>query len=85
MIVSVINQLLVAYTIQSAMGWVSGGAKTSSAGQSFAVPSYRPQGFDVGGLPGTAASTSQPVSFTAGSSSSPKSQPAASAWLIFIG
>jgi hypothetical protein len=28
MIVSVINQLLVAYTIQSAMGWVSGGANT---------------------------------------------------------
>lgn len=52
MIVSVINQLLVAYTIQSAMGWVSGGAKTSSAGQSFAVPSYRPQGFDVGGFTG---------------------------------
>lgn len=47
-----INQLLVAYTIQSAMGWVSGGAKTSSAGQSFAVPSYRPQGFDVGGFTG---------------------------------
>ena len=52
MIVSVINQLLVAYTIQSAMGWVSGGAKTSSAGQSFAVTSYRPQGFDVGGFTG---------------------------------
>ncbi|ELY2040179.1 phage tail tape measure protein [Enterobacter kobei] len=52
MIVSVINQLLVAYTIQSAMGWVSGGAKASSAGQSFAVPSYRPQGFDVGGFTG---------------------------------
>ncbi|HDR2864238.1 TPA: phage tail tape measure protein [Enterobacter asburiae] len=52
MIVSVINQLLVAYTIQSAMGWVSGGAKTSSAGQSFAVPSFRPQGFDVGGFTG---------------------------------
>ncbi|WP_368287313.1 phage tail tape measure protein [Kluyvera intermedia] len=49
MIVSVINQLLVAYTIQSAMGWVSGGAKTS---QSFAVPSYRPTGYDVGGYTG---------------------------------
>ncbi|MEZ2586154.1 phage tail tape measure protein [Kluyvera intermedia] len=49
MIVSVINQLLVAYTIQSAMGWVNGGAKTS---QSFAVPSYRPTGYDVGGYTG---------------------------------
>ena len=49
MIVSVINQLLVAYTIQSAMGWVSGGAKTS---QSFAVPAYRPTGYDVGGYTG---------------------------------
>lgn len=49
MIVSVINQLLVAYTIQSAMGWVSSGAKTS---QSFAVPAYRPTGYDVGGYTG---------------------------------
>ncbi|WP_275182905.1 phage tail tape measure protein, partial [Citrobacter freundii] len=40
MIVSVINQLLVAYTIQSAMGWVSGGAKAPASGQSFAVPSF---------------------------------------------
>jgi lambda family phage tail tape measure protein len=52
MIVNVINQLLVAYAIQSAMGWVSGGAKTSSAGQSFAVPSFRPPGYDVGGYTG---------------------------------
>lgn len=51
MIVSVINQLLVAYAIQSAMGWVSGGAKASS-GQSFAVPSFRPTGYDVGGYTG---------------------------------
>lgn len=52
MIVSVINQLLVAYTIQSAMGWVSGGTNTASAGQSFSVPSFRPSGFDAGGFTG---------------------------------
>jgi lambda family phage tail tape measure protein len=52
MIVSVINQLLVAYTIQSAMGWVSGGAKAPASGQSFAVPSFRPSGYDVGGYTG---------------------------------
>ncbi|SQA85926.1 Phage-related minor tail protein [Citrobacter freundii] len=52
MIVSVINQLLVAYAIQSAMGWVSGGAKAPTSGQSFGVPSYRPPGYDVGGYTG---------------------------------
>ena len=52
MIVSVINQLLVAYAIQSAMGWVSGGAKAPTSGQSFAVPSFRPSGYDVGGYTG---------------------------------
>lgn len=52
MIVSVINQLLVAYTIQSAMGWVSGGTNTASAGHSFSVPSFRPTGFDAGGFTG---------------------------------
>lgn len=52
MIVNVINQLLVAYTIQSAMGWISGGTNTASAGQSFAVPSFRPTGYDVGGYTG---------------------------------
>ncbi|HCT3170572.1 TPA: phage tail tape measure protein [Enterobacter asburiae] len=52
MIVSVINQLLVAYTIQSAMGWVRGGTNTASAGQSFSVPSFRPTGFDAGGFTG---------------------------------
>lgn len=52
MIVSVINQLLVAYTIQSAMGWISSGTNTASAGQSFAVPSFRPTGFDAGGFTG---------------------------------
>jgi len=52
MIVNVINQLLVAYTIQSAMGWISGGTNTASAGQSFAVPSFRPPGYDVGGYTG---------------------------------
>ncbi|HAU5600687.1 TPA: phage tail tape measure protein, partial [Citrobacter freundii] len=52
MIVSVINQLLVAYAIQSAMGWVSGGAKAPASGQSFAVPSFSPSGYDVGGYTG---------------------------------
>lgn len=52
MIVSVINQLLVAYAVQSAMGWVSGGAKAPTSGQSFAVPSFRPAGYDVGGYTG---------------------------------
>jgi lambda family phage tail tape measure protein len=50
MIVQVINQLIVAYTIQAAMGWISGSA--SKSGQSFAVPSYRPSGFDGGGYTG---------------------------------
>lgn len=53
MIVSVINQLLVAYTVQAAMGWIGGGGtKTASTGQSFAVPSFRPKGYDVGGYTG---------------------------------
>ncbi|BBV82841.1 phage tail tape measure protein [Enterobacter kobei] len=52
MIVNVINQLLVAYAIQSAMGWISSGTNTASAGQSFAVPSFRPPGYDVGGYTG---------------------------------
>lgn len=53
MIVSVINQLLVAYTVQAAMGWIGGGGtKTASTGQSFAVPSNRPGGYDVGGYTG---------------------------------
>ncbi|MEG6117453.1 phage tail tape measure protein, partial [Enterobacter asburiae] len=52
MIVNVINQLLVAYAIQSAMGWISSGTNTASAGQSFAVPSFRPTGFDAGGFTG---------------------------------
>ncbi|MFX2553380.1 phage tail tape measure protein [Enterobacter roggenkampii] len=52
MIVDVINQLLVAYAIQSAMGWISGGTATASGGQTFAVPSSRPTGFDVGGYTG---------------------------------
>lgn len=43
MIVQVTNQLLVAYAVQAAMGWISGGAAPSSgAGQSFAVPSFTP-------------------------------------------
>lgn len=52
MIVEVINQLLVAYAVQSAMGWVSGDIKTPSSGQSFGVPSFRPKGYDVGGFTG---------------------------------
>lgn len=52
MILSVVNQLLVAWTIQSAMGWVAGGSGSSGGGQSFAVPSYRPQGYDTGGFTG---------------------------------
>lgn len=52
MIAQVVNQLLVAYAVQAAMGWISGGAKTPTAGQSFAVPSYRPTGFDSGGYTG---------------------------------
>ncbi|MDW2593121.1 phage tail tape measure protein [Citrobacter braakii] len=43
MIAQVVNQLLVAYAVQAAMGWISGGAAPSSgAGQSFAVPSFAP-------------------------------------------
>ncbi|RKR64960.1 lambda family phage tail tape measure protein [Yokenella regensburgei] len=52
MIVEVINQLLVAYAVQQAMGWVSGDIKTPSSGQSFGVPSFRPKGYDVGGFTG---------------------------------
>jgi lambda family phage tail tape measure protein len=52
MIVDVINQLLVAYAIQGAMGWISGGASAGSTGQSFGVPSFRPSGYDVGGYTG---------------------------------
>lgn len=52
MIASVINQLMVAYVIQSAMGWVGGGTKAPASGQSFAVPSYRPATFDGGGFTG---------------------------------
>lgn len=38
MIAQVVNQLMVAYAVQAAMGWING-AKTPTAGQSFAVPS----------------------------------------------
>lgn len=84
MIVSVINQLLVAYTIQSAMGWVSGGAKASSAGQSFAAPSYRPQGFDVGGFTGHGGKYEPAGIVHRGEFVFAKSQPVASAWRIYI-
>ncbi|WP_312926031.1 phage tail tape measure protein [Atlantibacter hermannii] len=54
MIAEVINRLLVAYAVQQAMGWISGSASSSGggAGQSFAVPSYRPPGYDEGGYTG---------------------------------
>ena len=52
MIAQVINQLIVAYTVQAAMGWLSGGSSSSSSGQSFSVPSYRPPGYDGGGFTG---------------------------------
>ncbi|MEX3021471.1 phage tail tape measure protein [Kluyvera sp. STS39-E] len=43
MIAQVVNQLMVAYAVQAAMGWINGGASPSSGGgQSFAVPSYTP-------------------------------------------
>jgi lambda family phage tail tape measure protein len=44
MILEVTNRLLVAYAVQAAMGWISGGASASSGGggQSFAVPSFTP-------------------------------------------
>ncbi|TKU41546.1 phage tail tape measure protein [Citrobacter sp. wls757] len=43
MILDVTNRLMVAYAVQAAMGWISGGAAPSSGGgQSFAVPSYTP-------------------------------------------
>ncbi|MEZ2586224.1 phage tail tape measure protein [Kluyvera intermedia] len=43
MIAQVVNQLMVAYAVQAAMGWINGGASSSpGGGQSFAVPSYTP-------------------------------------------
>ncbi|EHN8820529.1 phage tail tape measure protein [Enterobacter hormaechei] len=43
MILEITNQLIVAYTVQAAMGWISGGSGASAgAGQSFAVPSFTP-------------------------------------------
>lgn len=43
MILDVTNRLMVAYTLQAAMGWISGGSNASAgAGQSFAVPSFTP-------------------------------------------
>ncbi|WP_439709997.1 phage tail tape measure protein [Superficieibacter electus] len=52
MIASVTNQLVVAYTLQSAMGWISGSTQTPATGQSLAVPSFRPPGYDGGGFTG---------------------------------
>ncbi|QXC99317.1 phage tail tape measure protein [Klebsiella sp. PL-2018] len=52
MIAQVINQLIVAWTIQSALGWIVGGASPAPSGQSMPVPSYRPPGFDAGGFTG---------------------------------
>ncbi|MGY9176209.1 phage tail tape measure protein [Citrobacter freundii] len=43
MILEVTNRLMVAYAVQAAMGWISGGSGTSAGGgQSFAVPSFTP-------------------------------------------
>ncbi|MCO6618914.1 phage tail tape measure protein [Enterobacter hormaechei] len=43
MILQITNQLLVAYAVQAAMGWINGGSGASAgAGQSFAVPSFTP-------------------------------------------
>ncbi|EJD6422000.1 phage tail tape measure protein [Citrobacter freundii] len=43
MILNVTNRLMVAYAVQAAMGWISGGSGASAgAGQSFAVPSFTP-------------------------------------------
>lgn len=43
MIAEVVNRLMVAYAVQAAMGWISGGsAPAAGGGQSFAVPSYAP-------------------------------------------
>lgn len=43
MIAEVVNRLMVAYAVQAAMGWISGGsAPSTGGGQSFAVPSYAP-------------------------------------------
>jgi len=43
MILDVTNRLMVAYAVQAAMGWISGGTNASAgAGQSFAVPSFTP-------------------------------------------
>ncbi|HBC9222202.1 TPA: phage tail tape measure protein [Enterobacter cloacae] len=43
MIIEVTNRLMVAYAVQAAMGWISGGSGSSAgAGQSFAVPSFTP-------------------------------------------
>lgn len=43
MILDVTNRLMVAYAVQAAMGWISGGSGTSAGGgQSFAVPSFTP-------------------------------------------
>ncbi len=50
MLVQITNQLIVAYTVQQAMGWIGGGVKPAASGQSFAAPSY-PK-FDVGGYTG---------------------------------
>ena len=43
MILDVTNRLMIAYAVQAAMGWISGGSGASAGGgQSFAVPSFTP-------------------------------------------
>ncbi|MEB7890970.1 phage tail tape measure protein [Hafnia alvei] len=53
MILQVINQLLVAYAIQSALGWMSGGASFSSTGLNDGTKGIpMPPRFDAGGYTG---------------------------------
>lgn len=53
MILQVINQLLVAYAIQSALGWMSGGASFSSTGLNDGTKGIpMPSRFDAGGYTG---------------------------------
>ncbi|WP_413475900.1 phage tail tape measure protein [Hafnia paralvei] len=53
MILQVINQLLVAYAIQSALGWMSGGASFSSTGLNDGTKGIpMPPKFDAGGYTG---------------------------------
>ncbi len=57
MITEVTNRLLVAYAVQSAMGWISGSlgstnSSAASAGNSFSAGAYNNLSFDAGGYTG---------------------------------